>query len=176
MGLTIETERLILREFVQADAEALHTLNSDPEVMKFTGDKPFISVMEAREFLDSYNSYALHGYGRWAVILKENGLFIGWCGLKYHNEGFTDLGFRFMKEHWNQGYATEAARACLGHAFGALGLDEVIGRVARANHRSVRVLEKLQMHFWKEAPCEVIARAIYYRITPSVFRNTHRAE
>ena len=169
MGFSIETERLMLREFLQTDATELHALNSDPEVLRYTGDKAFASVLEAKEFLARYNDYVLHGYGRWAVTLRQSGAFIGWCGLKYHEEGFTDLGFRFLREHWYQGYATEAAQATLAYAFGTLRLTEVIGRAARANQRSVNVLEKLHMRFWKEAPCEGIDAAVYYRITASEF-------
>lgn len=167
-----ETERLHLRKFLETDAGSLYELNRDPEVMKYTGDTAFASETDAREFLQRYNSYALHGYGRWAVTLRPTGKFIGWCGLKYNAEGFTDLGFRFFRKHWNRGYATEAARACLVYGFNTVGLGEIIGRAAVANLGSIRVLEKLNMRLWKEASCEGIPHAVYYRITASEFINT----
>ena len=169
MDFTIKTSRLLLREFLPNDDEALFALNSDPEVLKYTGDKAFISVREAREFIEGYSAYTQYGYGRWAVTLPDTGLFLGWCGLKYHEQGFTDLGFRLMRDYWGKGYATEAAQASLAHAFGPLGLQEVIGRAARENQKSVRILEKLRMRFWKEAPCEGIAGAVYYRISAGEF-------
>jgi RimJ/RimL family protein N-acetyltransferase len=169
MKFGIETKRLSLREFQETDARSLYELNRDPEVLRYTGDVAFESEIRAREFLKQYNSYTTHGYGRWAVIQRETGMFIGWCGFKFNEEGFTDIGFRYFREEWNKGYATEAARACLAYGFETIGLEKIIGRAAIGNLRSIRVLEKLDMHFWKEAPCEGIPRAVYYRINARDF-------
>ncbi|MFT5147613.1 MAG: ribosomal-protein-alanine N-acetyltransferase, partial [Flavobacteriales bacterium] len=106
--MIIETQRLVLRKFKVTDASGLLALNSDPLVMKYTGDLPFKDIEDTKKFVEDYNHYNLHGYGRWSVILKSNKEFIGWCGLKKHDTGYTDLGFRFSQEHWNKGYATES--------------------------------------------------------------------
>jgi len=74
----IKTDRLLLREFEIGDAAGLLELNSHPEVLKFTGDPPFDSLEQAQRFVETYDQYRLHGYGRWAVILKSNEEFIGW--------------------------------------------------------------------------------------------------
>ena len=163
--MIIETQRLILRKFKVEDAPALHALNSDHLVMKYTGDLPFNDIEDAKQFVRNYDHYNLHGYGRWSVILKSNKNFIGWCGLKKHDSGYSDLGFRFSQEHWNKGYATESAKACIEYGFTKLQLNEIIGRVAQDNIASIKVLEKLGMGFWKKDECKGIADALYYRIS-----------
>jgi RimJ/RimL family protein N-acetyltransferase len=144
----IETSRCYLREFSAADAQHFYDLNSDEEVIKYTGDKAFSTVAEAKSFLQNYNQYELYGYGRWAVIDKNNDDFIGWCGLRYMPDlGEVDLGFRFFKKYWNQGYATETARACVEYGFNHLHLTKIIGRAMELNVGSLKVLEKIGMTF-----------------------------
>ena len=163
--MIIETNRLILREFEITDAEAMFNLNLDPDVIRYTGDPPFASVESTREFLLNYADYRKNGYGRWAVDLKKDSSFIGWCGLKLHEEGFTDIGFRIFKNQWNKGYMTEAAKATLGYGFKHLGLNEIIGRAALENKASIRVLEKIGMQYWKQGECHGIDNVAYYRIS-----------
>lgn len=164
------TGRLVARELSPADAADLYALNADKEVIKYTGDQPFRSVEEAKVFLENYREYELYGCGRWALNRKEDGAFIGWCGLKMHDEDWVDLGFRLMRKYWGQGYATEAAWASLAFGFEKLDLPRVIGRAAAANSASLRVLEKIHMRFWKWGSCEGIPFAAYYRISREEFR------
>lgn len=148
MKTILETPRLILREFIPDDAEALFQLNSDPEVIRYTGDAPFADQAAAATFLENYKDYEKNGYGRWAMIEKETGAFLGWCGLKYHPDtGETDLGFRLLQRYWNCGFATEAAQTCLTYGFEQLGLPSIIGRAMVANVASIRVLEKIGLQF-----------------------------
>ena len=112
MKIITTTTRLYLREKTADDAENAYLLNLDPDVIKYTGDPPFESIEAARIFLQNYNHYTKYGFGRWAVIDKENDEYLGWCGLKYSADlNEYDIGFRFFKRHWNKGYATEAAQA-----------------------------------------------------------------
>ncbi|WP_196889253.1 GNAT family N-acetyltransferase [Aureivirga sp. CE67] len=164
MKKILETNRLILREFSVSDAENMFLLNEDLEVLKFTGDIPFDNIEKAKTFLENYDQYSKNGYGRWAVVLKENNEFIGWCGLKFNEENYTDIGFRFFQKHWNKGFATEAAKATLDYGFETLKLDEIIGRVATENFASIKVLEKLGMHFWKHDTCKGIENSRYYKL------------
>jgi ribosomal-protein-alanine N-acetyltransferase len=148
MKTILETERCYLREFLVDDAQNFYDLNSDPEVVKYTGDKPFSNVSEAKSFLENYHQYQLHGYGRWAVIDKGTGDYLGWCGLKYSPDlDEVDLGFRFFRNYWNQGLATETAKACIGYGFNELKLDKIVGRAMEANIGSVKVLERIGMKF-----------------------------
>lgn len=158
-----ETERLILRELTLQDAQYFFELNSDPEVMLFTGDDPFRSVAEAEKFLQNYSHYTENGFGRWAVIRKEDNEFLGWCGLKKHSEGYVDLGFRFFRKYWGAGYATEAARKSLELGFTRFELNEIIGRAAIQNLGSIRVLEKIGMSYFKNDECDGIEDALYFR-------------
>lgn len=142
MKKIIETNRLYLRELSIADAENFYLLNADEDVIKYTGDKAFESINEAKSFLENYNLYQEYGYGRWAVIAKSNEEFLGWCGLKYSPEiDEVDIGFRFFKRHWNKGYATESAKACIEYGFENLNLKTIVGRAMEANVASIKVLE-----------------------------------
>lgn len=149
MKPVIETQRCYLRELSLDDAQSFYDLNTDPEVVKYTGDNPFATIDDAKSFLENYNQYELYGFGRWAVIDKKTNAFLGWCGLKFSPESDeVDLGFRFFRKYWNLGYATETAQACLEHGFNNLNLDTIIGRAMQANIGSVRVLEKIGMEFF----------------------------
>jgi RimJ/RimL family protein N-acetyltransferase len=161
----IETPRLILREFTVDDAYKIWELNSDPEVIKYTGDPPFETVENARDFLNNYKDYENIGFGRWAVIKKDSNDFLGWCGLKLNEQILIDLGFRFFRREWNKGYATESAKACLEYGFMELNIKEIIGRVAIKNTASIKVLEKLTMEYWKNDSCKGIENSLYYKIS-----------
>lgn len=146
----IETERLILRPFLEEDAAAWLPLISLPEIIRYTGDRPARSVEEARELLRSrpLRDYALHGFGRLAVIEKASGRLVGFCGFKYVTElGETDIGYRFLPDCWGKGYAAESAAALMREGRHAHGIRRVVGTVHPDNPASGRVLEKLGLCF-----------------------------
>ena len=147
MGRVIaETDRLLLRELTPEDAFHFYSLNEDPEVLKFTGDDPFVDLAEATRFLEQYKPYALYGMGRWAVIEKITNEWLGWCGLKFHPDGqWVDLGFRFYRRFWGMGYATESSMASLKYGFEKLNVKAIIGRARVENLASIRVLQKVGM-------------------------------
>ena len=148
MKIVFETERLILREFVDDDAEAFHAFNSDPEVMRYTDDVYTESVDQARRMIRTYPDYRRHGYGRWAVVYKPDRRMIGFSGLKFLEDlQETDLGYRFLPEYWGRGIATEAGLASVRHGFDVLELTRIIGLVLPENIGSIRVLEKVGMSF-----------------------------
>lgn len=171
MKAIIETKRLILREFSMLDSERFYELNTDNEVMRYTGDNPFSSVLETELFIKSYQDYQKNGFGRWAVISKETNLFIGWCGLKLNEENLIDIGFRFFRNEWGKGYATESARAVLEFGFYNLKITQIIGRVSKDNKASINVLEKLGMNFWKDDSCQGIMNCKYYKISKNEYDN-----
>lgn len=151
MKMILETKRLMLRELNVDDAERFYKLNLNVNVIKYTGDSAFDSIDAAKEFLENYQDYKLNGYGRWAVVSKENNRFIGWCGLKYGEvKQETDIGFRFFEEEWDKGYATESAQACLNYGFEKLHLKRVIGRAIKENKNSIKVLEKIGLEYEKD--------------------------
>lgn len=97
----IKTDRLILRKFTLDDVEGYFRLNSDPDVARYTGNKPFESLEESRNTLlrAPLRDYEIYGYGRLACVEKTSGELIGFAGLKYLPElGEVDLGYRFLPE------------------------------------------------------------------------------
>ena len=172
----IETERLILRESVVSDAPNLFEMNSDPEVLKYTGDVAFTSVEETEELIRNYVDYKKYGYGRWTTIVKATNEVIGFCGLKYLEDIHeTDLGYRWKRNHWGKGYATEAGVACLQYGFEKLGLAQIVAQVLKDNKASVRVLEKLGMRYWKQLHTEENP-GLLYRIKKEDFFSLYRKD
>lgn len=152
--IILQTERLYLHEMTVDEAPDFYGLNSDPEVVRYTGDPPFESLEATQDFIASYNHYRDHGMGRWVVRLKSDDTYLGWCGLKRHEDNEIDIGFRFHQRFWNRGYATESAAASLRYGFETFEPPYIIGRVMHENLASIRVLEKLGMRYWKDGPCD----------------------
>jgi RimJ/RimL family protein N-acetyltransferase len=152
-NLIIETDRLLIRPFTMDDIEPAHAMNLDTEVSKYTGDGGVVSLKETerRIIQDVLGDYRKHGYGRLAVVLKKENIFIGFTGLKYLEDmDEVDLGYRFMSKYWGQGIATEAARACVKFGFEAMELKKIIAMVLPENLGSIRVLEKLNFEYEKD--------------------------
>jgi ribosomal-protein-alanine N-acetyltransferase len=150
MKVILETDRLLLRGYVEEDAEAFFKLNSDPEVLRFVPDKALLNVEQARQLLLDHPivDYRKHGFGRGACILKSTGEQIGFAGLKYLEElGEVDVAYRLIPTHWGQGLATEVALASVRYGFADLGLKRIIGLVMPENIASVRVLEKTGLRY-----------------------------
>lgn len=149
MEIFAETEWLILREIMEEDEQGLFELDSDPEVHRYLGNQPVKSIEQIRLVIAFIQQqYEDNGIGRWAVVEKSSGQFVGWSGLKFfreqvngHND-FYELGYRFMKKHWGKGYATEAAKASVKYGFEQLKLDEVFAMTDVNNSASKQVLKK----------------------------------
>jgi ribosomal-protein-alanine N-acetyltransferase len=153
LDLKIETERLLIRPFELGDIEASYEMNLDPDVSKYTGDGGVVSKNEIKRRIveDVFGDYEKYGFGRLAVELKGVNKFIGFTGLKYlANINEVDIGYRFMKEYWGKGIATESGKACIKYGFVTLGLNRIIGLVLPENLGSIRVLEKLGFKYEKD--------------------------
>ena len=132
MEIFAETERLILRELLPSDKGGMFELDTDPEVHLYLGNHP-LSQMEQIEEAIAFvrQQYTDNGIGRWALIEKSTGDFIGWGGLKLMKElinghlNYYDLGYRLIKTYWGKGFATEAARASLDYSFEKLKQDKI---------------------------------------------------
>jgi [ribosomal protein S5]-alanine N-acetyltransferase len=152
MHIILQTPRLTLRRFTQADTNLLLQLNSNPEVLKYLHEPPLATEEQALHIL---NTIILPQYknnlGRWAMHLKTTHEFIGWCGLKYLAEANEiDLGYRLMQNFWGNGYAYEAAKHTVEYGFNQLNLKTIIGRAHIENIASLKILEKIGMQFIKE--------------------------
>ncbi len=150
--VVLETGRLLLREMVHDDFQALFEIFSDEETMSFY-PKPF-----DRDKVNSWiewnrSSYRENGYGLWTVLHKESGTVIGDCGLiRQIVDGIVEveIGYHTNKKFWGEGYATEAALACRDYAFNSLGVPRVISLIRPENSPSRRVAEKNGMTVEKE--------------------------
>jgi RimJ/RimL family protein N-acetyltransferase len=143
----LETERLRLRFFTHDDLPVMFALNTDPDVIKYA-DTPAKDIDEARQLLEEgpLYDYQIYGYGRFAVELKETGKVIGFCGIKYLPEiDLPEVGYRFLKEFWGKGIATEAAKACVEFAKNDLKVDKLVALIIPENIGSIKVAEKLGM-------------------------------
>ncbi|WP_055443943.1 GNAT family N-acetyltransferase [Lacinutrix himadriensis] len=155
MKFHIETERLLLRELRLTDLEGMFALDSDPEVHKYLGNKPVKSINESKKILESVlTQYKERGIGRFAVIEKSTGDFVGWSGLRlnteYNMNGFTeyyDVGYRLIKRFWGKGYATESGKASVDYAFNVLKLPEIYATTEIGNEASHNALLKLGLHY-----------------------------
>lgn len=145
----IRTERLLLRRWRDADREPWAAICADPEVMRH------FPALQTREQTDATIDridahFDEHGFGLWAVERLEEGDFIGFVGLHHltYDAHFTpavEIGWRLARTSWGRGYATEAARAAVDHAFTTLDLDAIVSVTVPANEPSRNVMRKLGM-------------------------------
>ena len=144
--MILETERLVLRPFRESDIEAYAAMCADPEVMAFlSADGSVLSRADAwRQMAIYLGHWGLRGYGTWAVEERGTSNFVGRVGLHYP-EGWPDreLGWTIARRFWGKGYASEAARASIAHAFGPLDWSHLVSLIHPENHRSARVAERL---------------------------------
>lgn len=141
----LETERLRLRAFRNDDLDAYAAMSADPEVMRHIGAGKTLTRGEAwRSMAAMLGHWQLLGYGMWALERKSDGALVGRAGF-LHPPDWPDfeLGWLLAREHWGQGYATEAARAALDHAFTALGRERVVSLIRPGNTASIRLAERL---------------------------------
>lgn len=143
----LTTQRLILREPIEGDAEALHAaVFGDPVAMRYIGDGSPRTVEQVRSSQHrKIDCLTKHGVTLWTVILRETGEVVGDCGvipIAWQGPAF-ELAYRFGKMAWGQGLATEAGRAALTHAWEATDLPEITGVTDLRNDASQRVLTKL---------------------------------
>lgn len=161
MKQILETERFVLRETNEDDAEFFYELNGDPEVIKYTGNDAFDSIEDARQLLRNYPDFKRNGYGRWAVVEKATNQIWGWCGLKLRANGEIDLGYRFHKKYWNKGAATECSLACIQYGFQKLGMVRIMAEALDENPASIRVMQKAGMRFCRDGEDEGRKTTIY---------------
>lgn len=154
MNINMQTQRLLLRPLRAEDATGMFLLDSNNQVLQYLPENLMTSIEDARKKINHIQQqYITNGTGRLAVLHKEDETFLGWCGIKLVTEGYThgrtgyyDIGYRFLPEYWNKGYAFEAAKACFDYAFTVMNLGELNATVMEGNVASARIAEKLGMH------------------------------
>jgi len=159
----LKTERLVLREFVSEDCDALATILSDPQTMRYY-PAPFDRAAVADWIQRNRTRYANDGYGLWAMILNSTHELIGDCGLVRQSVDGVDeieIGYHVRRDLWGQGYATEAARGCREYGFATLAADRLISLIRPENLASRRVAEKNGMTIWKEVTRANLLHYVY---------------
>lgn len=145
MQLITETPRLKLVEVTDRDIEPIFLLTGNEKVMKY-----FPKVLTYEDTLQMVqkilHQYSEYGYCFWKVLRKSEGQFVGIAGLLHQeidNKPETEISYRMLPEHWNKGYATEAAKACKQYAETILGKKRLISLIHPQNDASIRVANKL---------------------------------
>ncbi len=140
------TERLVFKPITEAEAKGLYQLTCNPDINRVTGDRRFKSIDDAAQLIRQYQDYSQHGFGRWAIYLRDTHDFVGFCGLKREpGTGHVDLSFRLLPQHWGRGLASEAAAKALELGFYKFGLKRIIARAMMANHKPHAIFAKLGM-------------------------------
>ncbi len=153
MEIYIETDRLIIRDIEESDAEGIFDLDSDPEVHEFLDNSLVKTIDEARDVINYIRKqYVENGIGRLAIIDKETNDFIGWTGLKYEqgireNFSYYDLGYRLRKKYWGKGIATETAIESLKLGFTKFNLNEIYAAADVNNIGSNKILKKVGLKY-----------------------------
>lgn len=144
--MNIETERLLLREYNLNDVPFIFKLMNSEGWLKNIGDRNIKTLKDAEAYLQKnyLSSYEKHGFGPYLVTLKEDGTPIGSSGLyKRDNLDFPDVGFAFLSEFANKGYAFESAQAVMNYAAEKLKLQTIVGITLPENSASIKLLKKL---------------------------------
>lgn len=149
--IVLETERLRLSHLdPETDAEFILKLVNEPSFHQYIGDKGVRTVQDARAYIVNgpIKSYEVNGYGLYKVELKEGATPIGMCGLvKRDTLPHADIGFAFLEDYWNQGYAYESATATMRHAKEKLGIEQVLAITTPDNAASGKLLHKIGLRF-----------------------------
>lgn len=146
---TLRTERLLLRGWTEADRAPFAALNADPQVMAHFPAP--LTRAESDILVDRIAAgFAAHGFGLWAVEVRQSGYFVGFVGLAVprfdaHFTPAVEVGWRLARGAWGSGYATEGARAALAYGFGPGGLEEIVSFTTTTNGASQRVMRRLGM-------------------------------
>lgn len=151
MKKILETPRLYLREMTRDDYPDLCEILQDEKTM-YAYEHAF-SDTEAHAWLDRQISrYENDGFGLWAVIDKENGIFLGQCGITWQSIGdeiVPEIGYLFKRRYWHKGYAFESAAACREYAFNTLGFDKIYSIIRDNNYASQNVAKRNGMKIVK---------------------------
>ena len=146
----LQTDRLLLRHFNPDDAPFILALLNEPSFLRYIGDKKVRTLDDARNYIltGPVATYSKHGFGLYQVELKDSHTPIGMCGLLKREElPQPDIGFAFLPDFWNKGFAFEAAAAVLNDARERLNLNRILAIVNPDNDSSIKLLEKLGFKF-----------------------------
>lgn len=143
--IMIETDRLIIRPYIDADAQVMALLHSNPAVMEFMKDRKSLSATEARATLTRYQEcWEIDGFSIFSVRLKETGTFIGECGF-WHRLDKPGVSMRYSLDnhYWSQGYGSEMNVAVTAWLFSETNVKSFWAVTQARNKGSVAILRRL---------------------------------
>jgi ribosomal-protein-alanine N-acetyltransferase len=151
--MRLETDRLIIRPYLESDLMESFELMQNPELFTYM-HMGVLSLDEYKELfkwlIDSYNtSFKMPFKYSFAIRKKATGVFIGWCGVGELDFSAPDKELYYLigRDHWGNGYATEAAAALTAYSFDVIGLDRLYAKADSKNVASLRIFEKLGFVF-----------------------------
>lgn len=186
MAVRLETQRLVLRDLIETDAERLYDLDHDPQVMRYIGPFGLDSVEASRQrIVTVYAAYAVRndGLGLWGAVEKSTGSLLGWICLRPANddrfakeanfpEDAAELGYRLFPSAWGRGFATEASKALIRDVFSRQAVPIVVATALEANGASIRVMEKCGLRWTRSFQLPGINdRSVRYELTRAEFRS-----
>lgn len=155
----IETDRLILRTWESKDSEEYYRIKQDPKVIEFVLGS--LTMQEVKDFMNVMNEqFEKLKFTVFAAEEKSTGKLIGFIGLNQpkwesHFAPCVEIGWRLGSQYWNQGYATEGAKAVLEYGFNQCGLTEIVSFTVPGNIKSIRVMEKIGMKQDMDGFCRI---------------------
>jgi RimJ/RimL family protein N-acetyltransferase len=159
----LQTTRLLLREFISQDADALALVLSDPQTMRYY-PAPYDRAGVEQWIERNRQRYQDDGVGLWAMGLTKTQQIIGDCGIilqEVEGDSLYEIGYHLRRDFWGQGLATEAAIACRDWAFAHLKAERLISLIRPENLPSCRVAERTGMTVWKEVNWRGLPHCVY---------------
>ena len=165
----LKTERLLFRSHGPQDEPAFIAMHTDPEVRRYVGGQPWPLEKAQSRFRNEYLGKPNDTYGLWATILKEEGSYIGTCGLRAgEQQTEAHLGFYLARPYWRRGLASEASRAFIELAFTRLGLLRLLADVQKGNAASEHILQKFDFKYFSQEVIPASGRILhFYELTKS---------
>lgn len=146
----IETHRLRLRHFAPDDLDELALIFSDPLVLKYLSpSRPATREETEHALLSMIRHWQRHAYGRWAVVERATNKLMGYGGLRCF-DGTPELVYLLARPHWNYGFATEIAHACLEYGFMRHKFERIVAVTQPGNLASRRVMEKAGLSYERD--------------------------
>lgn len=164
--IVIETPRLVIREITRDDFKELYSICSDPEIMKFVGDGKPLTAEQTQRWVDvTLKNYEVKGFGMYAVIEKETGVFIGYSGLVFSTDvNDNELIYALDKAYWGRGLATEIAYHMVEFGFDSLHIKSIYASIDPENKASKNILSKIGFKEFCKKNDEYGLETIYYQI------------
>ena len=162
----LETERLLFRTHEDHDEPDFIAMHTDAEVRRYVGGQPWPLKKAKDRFRNQFLGQPTETYGLWAAILKEEGRYIGCCGLRATQDGSAQngsaahLGYYFARPYWRRGLASEASKAFIDVAFGRLGLLRLMADVQEGNVGSEKILLKFGFKYVSHEEIPISGRVI----------------